>query len=164
VVHIEGGGTRLLKKSQWPTLCLNDSVEDASDIPLLEPTSQEASGMGEVVELDNTKNWEEVVHTEGDEMEDAWEVILSKKKISKKKFMPVVATRKSVRVAGLPTRTTTTRSSGLSTPPPSNSNSFLVLNSCNDDLLEEIAYKCEVRLGTLPGESQQSIFAMKLEE
>ena len=62
---------------------LNDLVEDAV-IPSLEPTSQEAFGMGEVAELNSAKNWEEVVHAEGEEMEDAWDVISSKKKISKK--------------------------------------------------------------------------------
>ena len=52
---------------------------------------------------------------------------------------------------------------GQSDSPPSR-NCFTILNSCDDDNLETIALKCDVRLGRSQSEIQNNITAMKMEE
>ena len=145
-------------KNKWPVLKLQEPTA-SSDIGEIEELGDSKSG-GEDVDLTM-----EVPHQPmKDSTENAnWEVVSSQHKGVKKKFFPVVATRKSFRVAGLHGGDTTSgRPADLSNSPPRNS--FTILNSCDDELLEEIASKCEVRLRNSPRESLESLSAMKLEE
>ena len=101
MVHTEEG-VQLLEKEKWPILKMQGSVDTMTTEAGIEMATQDSQGMGEVK---NVIDWEESQTTEGDRDEEAWEMISTKQKVTKRKFYPVVAARKSVRVAGLSSRT-----------------------------------------------------------
>lgn len=84
----------------------------------------------------------------------------------KKKFCPSLAARKSARTSrgGDYTNKRMSQGSqdtGMSQP---TINSFTVLNSCDDNGLENIALNCDIMLGENAEEAREIISAMKLEE
>ncbi|CAO2177896.1 unnamed protein product [Urochloa humidicola] len=74
----------------------------------------------------------------------------------KRKFYPTVAARKSARGS----QASPMKSKGNTDMP----NPFSVLNSCSNEILEEIALNCDVVLGTNKEEITEALSAMRLEE
>ncbi|CAN6339652.1 unnamed protein product [Urochloa humidicola] len=118
------------------------------DMPEVDDTEEQITSEGEVQTEEEQEMWDKHVGFKG--------------RKTKRKFYPTVAARKSSRGKSTPTRMAiTTESQGMLDTP---SNSFSVLNSCSDDLLEEIAVNCDVILGTNREEVLETLSAMKLEE
>ena len=161
VVHTENGEISLMSKESWPVL-----TTPKSKLLMLQESynaSQESLGTGEVVE-DGDKEQEDteenqlkgVAQEDVIEEEEPWEVVPPRQKTPKTQhFRPVMAVRKSTRVPKIKHNTPT----GTIPAPPTNS--FSILNSCEDDYLEDMADIWDIWLGNNSMEIRETLSAMK---
>ncbi|CAN6292349.1 unnamed protein product [Urochloa humidicola] len=164
-VHTDGGGSRLIPKDKWPRLELLEEKNVRTE-EILKPeelmVSQESLGLGEVEEEERDAMTVETRAEKGEE--ENWERALqSKRRTSKKRrFFPAVAARTSSRVDGIKHR-----GAHMAVDPGASQtplNSFTILNSCENEDLENIAISCDVSLGDSKVEIKETLDIMKLEE
>lgn len=192
-VHCEGGENKIIKKELWPVLTMKGEGSTMNKMAPMEESCREVFPSQESMNLDAEGEEMEmekefVEQTEGEtgkdkvtpgveqaeeeasrmeENKEAWKQAPSRQKHSKKNgFYPAVTSRQS-------TRSTTggeyasrknsgeRQSSGMF---QATINSFTILNSCENDELEDIATLCDIKLGESSEEAGEIINAMKLEE
>ncbi|CAN6166580.1 unnamed protein product [Urochloa humidicola] len=174
LVHTEGGGYRFLEVSKWPKLLTPEEIVAASprnktgeDMGL--GLSQESVGVDEMDFPGGGDTEEQIGEDEGiniaelkEDIQETWEVAgLSNQKTTKRKFYPIVATRKSMRSSPSTSRLSFTGIQGTYEYP---TNPFTILNDCDKDVLENIASDCDIILGGNEREISETLDAMKLEE
>ncbi|CAN6334410.1 unnamed protein product [Urochloa humidicola] len=173
LVHDEGGSSKYIEKSKWPKLLTKEELENKREET--KPTHSESktrealhegvegeADMGLTEDDIEEQLFEEDDAIGGDQLEtpEKWErTRMSNQKKGKRKFYPAIAARKSSR-RGLATSNTFNNQGMINT----NANPFTVLNSCNNETLEEIAISCDVILGENKEEIEEVLCAMKLEE
>ncbi|CAO2194224.1 unnamed protein product [Urochloa humidicola] len=149
------GGRKDSEVSPWELMISQESIEleAAMDMGEFEEEPQVSTKEG-VTEINSLRDLEKL---------KGWESVKgTKQKTTKRKFYPVVAARKSSRVREADKEGTT--SSTCAGTSSSFSNNFSILNTCNDDDLEQLANDCDISLGADMAEIQETLSAMKIEE
>ena len=117
-----------------------------STLPGLELNSQDSLGGGEIEEEQPEPQEAPVVLIHEDKEE--WEMVIpSKKRQIKRKRFPVVAVRKSNRMVTPREPSATQITSAVAGNSNSSNSCFRILNSCDEEDLENIAAHCDVMLG-----------------
>ncbi|CAN6222198.1 unnamed protein product [Urochloa humidicola] len=170
-VHVDGGEQLFMNKSKWPRLMLSEEKEHNATETVDETRevewSQESMGVidGEVPDAEDIEDPVTVTQERGEqktrEAETEERREMTKQRSPKRKFYPTVAARKSSRGAPMTTSGVVGDMAGTSN---SCFNPFMILNACEDEILEEIAINCDVVLGESREEISDTLNAMKLEE
>lgn len=176
LIHTEGGGFRFLDKDKWPQLLAGGEQQkhvSHDQRVTSEPTlsSQGSGGDGEVMENGGIQLAYHASSVEdqvviANKNQEVWEVVSTAKKTQvKRKFQPAVAARQSSRNQKSFTTSTLGGVSAIPGTSSTPSNSFEILNSCDNADLENIAMQCDLILGGGDtSETHEVLSAMKLEE